>query len=76
MNFGYVTVNGVNSNVFSITRKGETADIQHYLDEHKISEESQYDGLYSFPLIQDLILSVGTSKSSTFTLNSSITERK
>ena len=76
MNFGYVTVNGVNSNVFSITREGETADIQHYLDEHKISEESQYDGLYSFPLIQNLILSIGTSKSSTFTLNSSITERK
>ena len=76
MNFGYVTVNGVNSNVFSITREGETADIQHYLDEHKISEESQYDGLYSFPLIQNLILSVGTSKSSTFILNSSITERK
>ena len=76
MNFGYVTVNGVNSNVFSITREGETADIQHYLDEHKISEESQYDGLYSFPLIQNLILSVGTSKSATFTLNSSITERK
>ena len=49
MNFGYVTVNGVNSNVFSITREGETADIQHYLDEHKISEESQYDGLYPFP---------------------------
>ena len=47
MNFGYVTVNGVNSNVFSITREGETADIQHYLDEHKISEESQYDGLYA-----------------------------
>ena len=45
--FGYVTVNGVNSNVFSITREGETADIQHYLDEHKISEESQYDGLYA-----------------------------
>ena len=43
MNFGYVTVNGVNSNVFSITREGETADIQHYLDEHKI----QYDGLYA-----------------------------
>ena len=43
----FVTVNGVNSNVFSITREGETADIQHYLDEHKISEESQYDGLYA-----------------------------
>ena len=38
---------GVNSNVFSITREGETADIQHYLNEHKISEESQYDGLYA-----------------------------
>ena len=25
----------------------ETTDIQHYLDEHKISEESQYDGLYA-----------------------------
>ncbi|RHT32353.1 transposase, partial [Ruminococcus sp. AM32-17LB] len=31
----------------AVTKEGETADIQHYLDEHKISEESQYDGLYS-----------------------------
>lgn len=33
--------------IFFITREGETADIQHYLDEHRISEESQYDGLYA-----------------------------
>ena len=31
----------------AVTKEGETADIQHYLDEHKISEESQYDGLYA-----------------------------
>ena len=31
----------------AVTKEGETADIQHYLDEHKISEESQYDRLYA-----------------------------
>lgn len=31
----------------AVTKEGETTDIQHYLDEHKISEESQYDGLYA-----------------------------
>ena len=31
----------------AVTKEGETADIQHYLDEHMISEESQYDGLYA-----------------------------
>ena len=31
----------------AVTKEGETADIQHYLDENKISEESRYDGLYA-----------------------------
>ena len=31
----------------AVTKESETADIRHYLDEHKISEESQYDGLYA-----------------------------
>ena len=29
------------------TREGEAADIHHYLDESRIAEESQYDGLYA-----------------------------
>ena len=29
------------------TKDGEIADIQHYLDEDKISEEAKYDGLYA-----------------------------
>ncbi|MGE9975668.1 IS1634 family transposase [Coprococcus catus] len=29
------------------TKEGEAADIHHYLDESKITEESQYDGLYA-----------------------------
>jgi len=29
------------------TKEGEAADIHHYLDEHKILEESMYDGLYA-----------------------------
>lgn len=29
------------------TKEGETADIQHYLDEKKIGEEAEYDGLYA-----------------------------
>lgn len=29
------------------TKEGEVADIHHYLDENKIAEESQYDGLYA-----------------------------
>lgn len=29
------------------TKEGEVADIHHYLDENKISEESRYDGLYA-----------------------------
>lgn len=29
------------------TKEGETADIHHYLDENKITEESRYDGLYA-----------------------------
>ena len=29
------------------TRDGEAADIKHYLDETKISDEAQYDGLYA-----------------------------
>lgn len=29
------------------TKEGEVADIQHYLDENKIEEESRYDGLYA-----------------------------
>lgn len=28
-------------------KEEEAADIQHYLDENKISEEAQYDGLYA-----------------------------
>lgn len=31
----------------AVTKEGEAADIQHYLDENKISEESRYDGLYA-----------------------------
>ena len=31
----------------AVTKEGEAADIQHYLDEYKISEEAQYDGLYA-----------------------------
>lgn len=31
----------------AVTKEGETADIQHYLDENRISEESRYDGLYA-----------------------------
>ena len=37
----------ISTGLSSVTKEGETADIQHYLDEHKISEESQYDGLYA-----------------------------
>lgn len=29
------------------TKDGEAADIQHYLDENKIADEAQYDGLYA-----------------------------
>lgn len=29
------------------TKEGEAADIQHYLDQEKISDEAQYDGLYA-----------------------------
>ena len=29
------------------TKEGEAADIQHYLDDSKITEESRYDGLYA-----------------------------
>ena len=29
------------------TKEGEAANIHHYLDEHKILEESMYDGLYA-----------------------------
>ena len=31
----------------AVTKEGEAADIQHYLDENKISEEARYDGLYA-----------------------------
>ena len=31
----------------AVTEEGEAADIQHYLDEKKISDEAQYDGLYA-----------------------------
>ena len=31
----------------AVTKDGEAADIQHYLDESKISDETQYDGLYA-----------------------------
>ena len=31
----------------AITKEGEAADIQPYLDENKISEETRYDGLYA-----------------------------
>lgn len=31
----------------AVTKEGEAADIQHYLDEEKISEEARYDGLYA-----------------------------
>lgn len=31
----------------AVTKEGEAADIQHYLDEEKISDEARYDGLYA-----------------------------
>lgn len=31
----------------SVTKEGEKAEIQHYLDKDKISEETLYDGLYA-----------------------------
>ena len=31
----------------AVTKEGEAADVQHYLDKNKISEEIQYDGLYA-----------------------------
>ena len=31
----------------AVTRDGEAADIKQYLDEDKIAEEAQYDGLYA-----------------------------
>ncbi len=31
----------------AVTKDGEAADIQQYLDEDKIAEEAQYDGLYA-----------------------------
>ena len=30
----------------AVTKEGEAADVKHYLDENKISEEGQYDGFY------------------------------
>ncbi len=30
----------------AVTKEGEAADIRHYLDENKISGETQYDGLF------------------------------
>lgn len=30
-----------------VTKEGEAADVKHYLDENKISEEGQYDGFYA-----------------------------
>lgn len=31
----------------AVTKEGEAADVQNYLDENKISEETRYDGLYA-----------------------------
>ncbi len=31
----------------AVTKEGEAAEVKHYLDKTKISEESQYDGLYA-----------------------------
>ena len=31
----------------AVTRDGEAAEINYYLDEEKVSEESMYDGLYA-----------------------------
>lgn len=33
--------------ITAATKEGEAADIHHYLDENKITEESLYDGLYA-----------------------------
>ncbi|MDY4193562.1 MAG: IS1634 family transposase [Bariatricus sp.] len=33
--------------ITAATKEGEVADIHHYLDENKITEESLYDGLYA-----------------------------
>ena len=35
------------SGKMTVTKDEESADIKHYLDENKISEETQYDGLYA-----------------------------
>lgn len=31
----------------AVTKEGEAADVKHYLDENKISEEGQHDGFYA-----------------------------
>ena len=31
----------------AVTRDGEAASVEHYLDENKIAEEAMYDGLYA-----------------------------
>ena len=33
--------------IVAATKEGEAADIQHYLDQEKISDEARYDGLYA-----------------------------
>ena len=33
--------------IMAATKEGEAADIQHYLDQEKISDEARYDGLYA-----------------------------
>lgn len=33
------------------TKEGEAADIQHYLDHEKISDEAQYDGFTPYARI-------------------------
>lgn len=54
LDFGNIKKNRKNPNdparfigTIAATQEGEAADIHHYLDEAKISEESRYDGLYA-----------------------------
>ncbi|MFQ7526848.1 MAG: IS1634 family transposase [Mediterraneibacter gnavus] len=42
-----LTIRHVSSELWLLQRKAKAADVKHYLDENKISEEGQYDGFYA-----------------------------
>ena len=42
-----LTIRHVSSELWLLQRKAKLADVKHYLDENKISEEGQYDGFYA-----------------------------